>query len=174
MPSPVKLKSPIKYLEEASADNEVISKEVVGGREGVLSIANRGNNEVEGEEMEQPRTRAFVGVVKTMGGEETLEHGNETGEQRVVTVAALRRGQGQSNNEFEGEKAEWARTRAFVGVVSESPGGEERLEHGKDMGEHRVVAAAASRRGQGQGRGRGQGQGQYSLWPGTGTPISRG
>ncbi len=95
--------------------------------------------------MEQPRTRAFVRVVKTMGGEETLEHGNETGKHRVVTVAALRRGQGQSNIEVKGEKAEWPRTRAFVGVVSESLGGEETLEHSKDMGEHRVNAAAASR-----------------------------
>ncbi len=145
MPSPVKLKSPIKYLEEASADNEVISKEVVGGGEGVLSVANRGNNEVEGEETERPCTRAFVGVVKTMGGEEMLEHGNETGEHRVVAVAASRRGQEQSKNEVKGEEAEWPCTRAFVGVVSESPGGEEMLEHSKDMGEHRVVAAAASR-----------------------------
>jgi hypothetical protein len=149
MPSPVKLKSPIKYLEEASANNEVISKEVVGGGEGVLSIANRGNNEVEGEETEQPCTRAFVGVVKTMGGEETLEHGNDMGKHRVVAAAASRRGQGQSNNEVEGEEAERPRTQAFVGVVAESPGGEETLEHGKDMGKHRAVAAAASRRGRG-------------------------
>jgi len=149
MPSPVKLKSPIKYLEEASADNEVISKEVVRGGEGVLSIANRGNNEVKGEEVERPRTRAFVGVVKTMGGEEMLEHSNETGEHRVVAVAASRRGQGQSNNEVKGEEAEWPRTRMFVGVVK-TTGGEETLEHGDDTGKHRVLAAAASRRGQGQ------------------------
>jgi hypothetical protein len=157
MPSPVKLKSPIKYSEEASADNEVISKEVVGGGEGVLSIANRGNNEVEGEETERPRTRAFVRVVKTTGGEETLEHGNDTGEHRVVAAAASRRGQGRSNNEVEGEKAERPRTQAFVGVAAESPGGEELLEHGKDMDKHRVVAAAASRREQGRGQGQGQG-----------------
>ncbi len=94
MPSPVKLKSPIKYLEEASADNEVISKEVVGGGEDVLSVANRGNNEVEGEETEWSHMRAFVGVVKTMGGEETLEHGDDMGEHRVVVAAALRQGQG--------------------------------------------------------------------------------
>jgi hypothetical protein len=157
MPSPVKLKSPIKNLEEASADNEVISKEVVGGGESILSITNRGNNEVEGKEMEWPRTRAFVGVVKTTGGEEMLEHGDDTGKHRVVTVAASRRGQGRSNNEVEGEEAEWPRTGAFFGVVAESPGGEERLEHSKDMGEHRVVAAAASRQGQGRGQGKGQG-----------------
>ncbi len=147
MPSPIKLKSPIKYLEEASANNEVISKEVMGGEEGVLSIANRGNNEVKGEETEQPRTRAFVGVVKTMGGEERLEHGDDMGKHRVLAVAALRQGQGQSKNEVEGEEAERPRMRAFVGVVAESPGGEETLEHNKDMGEHRVVAAAVSRQG---------------------------
>jgi hypothetical protein len=44
MPTPVKLKSPIKFLQEASADNEVIGKEVVEGGEGVLSVANSGNN----------------------------------------------------------------------------------------------------------------------------------
>jgi hypothetical protein len=90
MPSPVKLKSPIKYLEEASANNEVISKEVAGGGEGILSVASRGNNEVEEEETEWPRTRAFAGVVKTTGGEETLEHSDDTGEHRVVAAAALR------------------------------------------------------------------------------------
>jgi hypothetical protein len=148
----------------------------MGGGEGTLSIVNRGNNEFEGEETERPHRRAFVGVVKTMGGEETLEHSNDTGKHRVVAVVASRRGQGRSNNEVEGEEVERPRTQAFVRVVAESPGGEEMLEHGKDMGEHRVLAAAASRRGrgQGQGRGRGQGQGQYSLWPGTGTPIGRG
>ncbi len=174
MPSPVKLKSPIKYLEEASADNEVISKEVVGRGEGVLSIANRGNNEVEGEETERPRMRAFVGVVKVTGGEETLEHSDDTGKHRVVAAAASRQRQGQSNNEVKEEEAERPRTQAFVGVVAESPGGEETLEHGKDMGEHRVVAAAALRQGQGRGQGQGQGQGQYSLLSGAGTPIARG
>jgi hypothetical protein len=151
MLSPVKLKSPVKYSEEASANNEVISKEVVGGGEGILSVSNRGNNEIEGEEMEWLRTRVFVEVVKTMGGKETLKHGNDTGKHRVVAAAASRRGQGQSNNEVKGEEAERQRMQAFVGVVAESPGGEEMLEHGEDMGEHRVVAAAASRQGQGQG-----------------------
>ncbi len=125
------------------------------GGEGVLSIANRGNNEVKGEETERLCTRAFVGVVTTTSGEETLEHGDDASKHRVVAAAASRQGQGQSNNEVEVEEAERPRTQAFVRVVAESPGGEEALEHGKDMSKHRVIAAATSRRGQGGGRGRG-------------------
>ncbi len=68
MPSPVKLKSPINFLQEASANNEVIRKEVVEGGEGVLSVANSGNNEVDGEEPEQTCTPG-VRVVESTGGE---------------------------------------------------------------------------------------------------------
>ncbi len=56
-----------------SADNEVIRKEVVEGGEGVLSVANSGNNEVDGEEPERTCTQSVVGVVESTGGEETLE-----------------------------------------------------------------------------------------------------
>ncbi len=81
-------------MQEASADNEVIDKEVVEGGEGVLSIANSGNNEVNGEEPEQTCMQLGVGVVKSTGGEETLEHGDDMGEHREVAAAALRRGRG--------------------------------------------------------------------------------
>ena len=56
MPTPVKLKSSIKFSQEASADNEVIGKEVVEGEEGVLCVANSGNNEVDGEKPERTCT----------------------------------------------------------------------------------------------------------------------
>ncbi len=82
MPSPVKLKSPIKFLQEASADNEVIGKELVEGGEGVLSVANSSNNEVDGEETERTCTQSGIGVVESTGGEEALEHGNDMGEHR--------------------------------------------------------------------------------------------
>jgi hypothetical protein len=62
MPTPVKLKSSIKFSQEASADNEVIGKEVVEGGEGVLSVANSGNNEVYGEEPEWTCTQSGIGV----------------------------------------------------------------------------------------------------------------
>jgi hypothetical protein len=220
MPTPVKLKSPINFLQEASANNEVIGKEVLEGGEGILSIANSGNNEVDGEELEQTCTQLGVGVVKSTGGEEMLEHGDDMGKHREVAAAASRqgRGQGRCNNEVDGKEPEQKRMQAFVrstltvampspvklkspikfpqeasannevigkevveggeGVLSvansgnnevdgeepertctrlgvrvvESTGGEETLEHGNDMGKHREVAAAASRRGQGQGQ----------------------
>jgi hypothetical protein len=94
MPTPVKLKSPIKFLQEASADNEVIGKEVVVGGEGVLFIANSGNNEVDGEEPERTCTQSGIRVVKSTGGEETLEHGDDMGEHWEVAAAALRQGRG--------------------------------------------------------------------------------
>jgi hypothetical protein len=94
MPSPVKLKSPIKFLQEASAKNEVIGKDLVEGGEGVLSIANSSNNEVNGEEPEWTCTQSGIRVVESTGGEETLEHGNDMGEHREVAAAVSRRGQG--------------------------------------------------------------------------------
>ncbi len=112
MPSPVKLKSPIKFLQEASADNEVIRKEVVEGGEGVLSIANSSNNEVDGEEPERTCTQLGVGVVESTGGEETLEHGDDMGEHREVAAAVSRQGQGQGqrNNKVDGKEPERTRT----------------------------------------------------------------
>ncbi len=191
MPSPVKLKSPIKFLQEGSADNEVIGKEVVEGGEGVLSIANSGNNEVDGEELEQTCTQSDIGVVESTGGEKMLEDGDDMGKHREVAAVASRQGQGQGqcSNEVDGKEPERTRTWGFVGVLN-STGGEETLERSDDMGKHRVRATAALRQGQGQGRGHGQGRGQgqeqglglglgfnpcqqgsYSLWSGTGTPI---
>jgi hypothetical protein len=117
MPTPVKLKSPIKFLQEASADNEVIGKEVVEGGEGVLSVANSSNNEVDGEEPERTCMGSGVGVVKSTGGEEMLEHGNDMGKHREVAAAALRRGRGQGrcNNQVDGKEPERTCMRAFVG-----------------------------------------------------------
>ncbi len=117
MSSPVKLKSPINFLPEASAKNKVIGKEIVEGGEGVLSIANSGNNEVDEEEPERTCMRSGIGVVESTGGEEMLEHGNDMGEHREVAAAASRRGQGQGqrNNEVDGKEPERTRTRAFVG-----------------------------------------------------------
>ncbi len=148
MPSSVKLKSSINFLQEASADNEVIRKEVVEGGEGVLSIANSGNNEVDGEEPERTCTQSGIGVVKSTGGEETLEHGDDMDEHREVAAAASRRGQGQGrrNNEVDGKEPERTRMQGFVGVLN-SMGGEETLECGDDMGKHRVRAMAVSRQG---------------------------
>ncbi len=95
----------------------MIGKEVVEGGEGVLSVANSGNNEVDGEESERTCTRSGVGVVESTGGEETLEHGNDMGEHREVAAAALRQGQGRGrcNNQVDGKEPERTRTRAFVG-----------------------------------------------------------
>jgi hypothetical protein len=117
MPSPVKLKSPIKFSQEASADNEVIGKEVVEGGEGILSISNSGNNEVNGEEPEWTCTQSGIGVVESTGGEEMLEHGDDMGKHKEVAAAVLRRGQGQGrrNNQVDGKEPERKRMRAFVG-----------------------------------------------------------
>jgi hypothetical protein len=117
MPSPEKLKSPIIFLQEAPANNQVIGKEVVEEGEGILSVANSGNNEVDGEEPERTCTQSGVGVIESMGGEEMLEHGNDMGEHREVAAAASRqgRGQGQRNIEVDGKEPERKRTRAFVG-----------------------------------------------------------
>ncbi len=104
-------------MQEAPADNEVIGKEVVEGGEGILSIANSGNNEVNGEEPERTCTRSGAGVVASTGGEETLEHGNDMGKHREVAAAASRQGQGQGrhNNEVDGKEPERKCTRVFAG-----------------------------------------------------------
>ncbi len=60
------------------------------GGEGVLSVANSGNNEVDGEELERTCTQLGIRVVESMGGEETLEHGNDMGKHREVAAAASR------------------------------------------------------------------------------------
>jgi hypothetical protein len=58
-----------------------------------------------------------IRVVESMGGEETLEHGDDMGEHREVAVVASRQGQGQGqcNNQVDGKEPERTRTRAFVG-----------------------------------------------------------
>jgi hypothetical protein len=68
----------------------VIRKEVVEGGESVISVANSGNNEVNGEEPEQTCTQLGVGAVESTGGEEMLEHDNDMGKHREVAAAALR------------------------------------------------------------------------------------
>ncbi len=73
----------------------MIGKEVVEGGEGVLSVANSGNNEVDGEEPEWTCTQSGVKVVESTGGEEMLEHGDDMGKHREVAAAASRRGRGQ-------------------------------------------------------------------------------
>ncbi len=88
MPSPVKIA--IKNKEASSAVNDVINREVMGGGKGILSVPTGGDNEVEGEETERPRKRAFVG--------DLLETASPCGE--------LRQEQGQRNNEDEGEQVE--------------------------------------------------------------------
>ncbi len=77
-------------MQEASANNEVIGKEVVEGGEGVLSVANSGNNKVDGEELERTCTQSGVGAVESTGGEETLEHGDDMGKHREVAAVASR------------------------------------------------------------------------------------
>ena len=50
------------------------------------------NNEVDGKEPERTRMGGFVGVLKSMGGEEMLECGDDMGKHRVRATAASRQG----------------------------------------------------------------------------------